>query len=206
MKKTLKVATFALSFLLGAGIFAQSNVYAKEKPNRAKEVSRVEKVQASDKVKNSAEKTMPYGLSKSTLPPVIKQNGILIPVKAITKSIGADLAWDDINQLVTITKGDVTIVINLATKVATVNGTEVAMQDSSESANNGTFVPLKFIAENLGINLDQTDIGQTTDGTQVSDGTQTSDSNATTQVDTSTDNTSTTDSTTSIDTTIVTQN
>jgi hypothetical protein len=212
LKKTLKAGAFTLSLLLGASIFAQTNVYAKEKPSKGEGKSRVEKVQASDKGKNSVEKALLFGLSKnsnaskSTLPPVIKQGGILIPVNAITKSLGANLVWDAENQLVTITKDGVTIVIDLSKKTATVNGSEVALSDDSES-NNGTFVALQFIAKNLGVDLDNTDIGQTPDETQVSDGAQTSDSGTTTQVDTSTtntatqtsaDNTATTDTTTTV--------
>jgi hypothetical protein len=204
LKNTLKATAFALSFLFGAGILVQNNVYAKERPSKEQGRVRAEAVQASDKGKDSVEKTIPFGLSKSTLPPVIKQGGILIPVKVITKSFAANLVWDDVNQVLTITKGDVTIVINLDTKIATVNGTQVPLQDNSVS-NNGTFVPLKFIAENLGITLDETEAGQTSDETQVTDGTQTSDSETVTQentsttntdVQTSTDNTTTTNNTT----------
>jgi hypothetical protein len=187
LKKTLKTGAVALSLLLGTGIFAQTNVYAKETPGKVHD-TKVKMLQTSDEDKNPLGKALSLGLSKnsndtkSTLPPVIKQGGILIPVNAITKSFGAGLVWDNENQVVTITKGDVTIVINLIDKVATVNGVEVALQDDSIS-NNGTLVPLTFIAQNLGIDLAIIDAEQIIDEAQVSDSTQTSDSETGTSTD-----------------------
>jgi hypothetical protein len=190
LKKTLKTGAVALSLLLGTGIFAQTNVYAKETPGKVHD-TKVKVVQTSDEDKNPLGKALSLGLlkhsndTKLTLPPVIKLGGILIPVNAITKSFEADLVWDSENKVVTITKGDVTIVINLESKVATVNGTEVVLQDDSIS-NNGTLVLLTFIAQNLGIDLAITDEEQIIDEAQVIDGTQTSDSETGTQENTST--------------------
>ena len=135
MKKLRKATMFVLSFLLATGIFAQTNVYAKGNAGGSSGKSKVhEKVKKStnkvDKATNKtvkAEKAVPYGLAKKAVPPVIKQGGVLIPVNAVIKSLGADVAWDAETQLVTITKEGTTIVINLTAKTATVNGVETPL-------------------------------------------------------------------------------
>lgn len=173
MKKTLRAGAVTLSLLMGAGIFAPASVFAKGSTKKTQSKAKAHMVQASSKKAAPSGEKNNRNAKKADLPPVIKAGGIVIPVKAVTKAFGANLTWDQENQVVTITKGDVTIVINLKTKVATVNGKEVPMKDSSKT-NNGTFVPLQFIAKNLGIDLSKTDEGQTTDGTQTTTTTTTS--------------------------------
>lgn len=213
MKKTLKTVAIALSFLIGTAIYSQTDVYAKGNQNKGNVKSEAVTVHISGKENKTVKEALPFGLLKKEntsiayLPPVIKQGGILIPVKAITKSLGANLVWDNENQTVTITKEETTIVINLATKSATVNGTEVALQNDN-TVNNGTLVPLKFIAENLGIELDKADEEQIIDDANASDTTQTVNDETTTQENTSTNNTdvqapASTDAQTSTDNTVI---
>lgn len=125
MKKSGKTSMFVLSFLLTTGIFAQTSVYAKGNPGGSHGNS---KVHGQMKLStDNGEKAMPYGLAKKAIPPVIKQGGYLIPVNAVIKSLGADVVWDAANQSVTISKEGTTIIINLATKTATVNGVEAPL-------------------------------------------------------------------------------
>ena len=84
---------------------------------------------------------------KFDTPPVIKGNRTLIPVRAITEGLGADLSWDAINQQVTITDGTTTIVLTLGSNIAIVNGQEVSLDSSASIMNNRTYVPMRFIME-----------------------------------------------------------
>jgi len=90
---------------------------------------------------------------KFDTPPVIKQGRTLIPVRAISESMGATVAYDSVLQTVTIVKGDKTVILDLADDTVTVNDLAVATEVPAEIMNNRTMVPLRFIAENLGLKV-----------------------------------------------------
>src|SRR5690606_24707622 len=79
---------------------------------------------------------------KFDTPPVIKEGRTLIPVRALTQGFGAELEWNAEEKKVTITKGDVEIVLHLDSRTATVNGEEVELDVPSTAYNNRTYVPL----------------------------------------------------------------
>lgn len=83
---------------------------------------------------------------KFDTPPVIKGNRTLIPVRAITKGLGAELYWDQQDQI-TITKGSITIILTLGSNIAYVNGEEVVLDSKASITNNRTYVPMRFIME-----------------------------------------------------------
>lgn len=91
---------------------------------------------------------------KFDTPPVIKEGRTLIPVRALTQGFGADLEWNPEEKKVTIIKGDKEIILHLDSKIAIVNGEEVELEVPSTSYNNRTYVPLRFIIENLGLKID----------------------------------------------------
>jgi len=93
------------------------------------------------------------GKFKFDVPPVIKEGRTLIPVRAISEGFGAEVAWDAETKTVTITKGDITITLKLDDRTATVNGQEVTLDVPAELMNGRTVVPLRFIAESLGLTV-----------------------------------------------------
>ncbi|MFZ5354107.1 MAG: stalk domain-containing protein [Bacillota bacterium] len=139
---------------------------------------------------------------KFDVPPVIKDGSMLIPVRAISEGFGAVVEWNAEDESVTITKGDITIVITLGSNIAVVNGEEVELVAPAQRISNRTIVPIRFIAESLGLivtwddETDTVDIEDGTDGT-TTDGTTT---DGTTTDGTTTDGT-TTDGTTTDGTT-----
>ncbi|WP_025435840.1 copper amine oxidase N-terminal domain-containing protein [Peptoclostridium acidaminophilum] len=98
---------------------------------------------------------------KFDVPPVIKEGSMLIPVRAVTEGMGANVVWNQKEQSVTITKDGTEIVIKLGEGIATVSGTEVELGATAESFNNRTFVPLRFIAESLGLSVEWDEETQT---------------------------------------------
>lgn len=94
------------------------------------------------------------GKFKFDIPPVIKEGRTLIPVRAISEGFGAQVDWDGENKIVTIIKGETTITLKLDDRTATVNGEEVELDAAAELMNNRTVVPLRFIAESLGLKVD----------------------------------------------------
>lgn len=91
---------------------------------------------------------------KFDTPPVIKEGRILIPVRAITRGMKADLEWNQEEKMVTIIKDDVEIILYIDEAIALINGKEVELDIVPSLYNNSTYVPLRFIAENLGLKVD----------------------------------------------------
>ena len=91
---------------------------------------------------------------KFDTPPVIKENRTLVPVRAITEGFGAKVEWKQETKEVVITKDGNEIILKLDSKTALVNGKEVSLDVPSSAYSNRTYVPLRFIGENLGINVE----------------------------------------------------
>ncbi|WFD10335.1 stalk domain-containing protein [Tepidibacter hydrothermalis] len=91
---------------------------------------------------------------KFDTPPVIKYGRTLIPVRAISEGLGADVKWNAEDKKVIITKDDVEIILSLEDGKAYVNGEEKEIDVPAEIMSNRTIVPLRFIAENLGLDVD----------------------------------------------------
>ena len=91
---------------------------------------------------------------KFDTPPVIKYGRTLIPVRAISEGLGADVKWNAEDKKVIITKDDVEIILSLKDGKAYVNGEEKEIDVPAEIMSNRTIVPLRFIAENLGLDVD----------------------------------------------------
>ncbi|MCX7709741.1 MAG: copper amine oxidase N-terminal domain-containing protein [Clostridia bacterium] len=83
----------------------------------------------------------------SDVPPVLKYGRTLIPVRAITNALGAEVAWDAATNTVTITKEGTVIEIVLGNTTAKVNGEEVKLDVPAELYNSRTIVPVRFISE-----------------------------------------------------------
>ena len=86
--------------------------------------------------------------------PYINESGrTFVPIRAITESFGAEVSWDGEKREVTILNGEDRIVLTIDKAVATVNGEEAVMDSAPEIKGGRTFVPLRFIGEALGYNL-----------------------------------------------------
>lgn len=84
------------------------------------------------------------------VPPVIKEGRTLIPVRAITRGMGATIDWNEETKTITVTRNDVTVILTLGQTKLLVDGTEVEMDVPAQLISNRTFVPLRFIAQALG--------------------------------------------------------
>lgn len=86
----------------------------------------------------------------SDLPPVIKEGRVLIPVRAVTRALGAYVTWDPDDNTVVIVRGDITIEFTIGDSFFLVNGVEQQFDVPAQILCNRTFVPLRFIAAALG--------------------------------------------------------
>jgi len=152
---------------------SKSDVKGQEKKQAGEALKTRERVEVREKEKAAANTEPNVRVKgkdiKFDIPPVIKEGRILIPVRAIMNGLGANVTWDEASKTVTITKGDVTVVATLDSKVITVNGEEQTIDMPAQLISNRTFVPIRFVAQalNMNVNWDENngtvDIGDNTD-------------------------------------------
>lgn len=87
---------------------------------------------------------------KFDVQPVIKDGRTLVPVRALSEALGAQVAWDPETDSVTITKGETVIMLIIGDDKLYVNGEEIALDVPSSSVNGRTVLPLRAIVEHLG--------------------------------------------------------
>ena len=93
--------------------------------------------------------------------PVIENDRTVVPVRAITESIGAEVSWDEDTRTVTVTKGDTVIKMVIDSAEAYVNGEKVDPDADAHIVDGRTIVPLRFVAESLNLNVTWDDASRT---------------------------------------------
>ena len=86
--------------------------------------------------------------------PFIEQDVTLVPMRAIMDNLGATVVWDAQTKTATAKKDDKTVVLTIDSKVAMVNGQAVELEAAAKIVGNRTFVPVKFIGEQFGLNVE----------------------------------------------------
>lgn len=84
------------------------------------------------------------------VPPVIINNRTMVPVRAIFETLGASVQWDPKTRTVTGNKDSINILLTVDNKLAKVNGKTVVLDVPATVIDGRTMVPTRFIAENLG--------------------------------------------------------
>jgi hypothetical protein len=82
---------------------------------------------------------------------IIIRNGgrALVPVRLIAQKLGASVDWDGSKRTVTVKKSKKEIVLTIDSSIAFVNGTETVLNYPAIIYKDLTYVPLRFVAENL---------------------------------------------------------
>lgn len=82
--------------------------------------------------------------------PIIRNNRTMHPIRFIAEALGAKVEWDGNARKVTISTEDIEIVITIDSDTAVVNGESVKLDSPAFIENDRTYLPLRFISENLG--------------------------------------------------------
>ncbi|MBQ5588990.1 MAG: copper amine oxidase N-terminal domain-containing protein, partial [Anaerotignum sp.] len=93
--------------------------------------------------------------------PVIEGGRTCLPVRLIAETLGATVGWNELDQAVTIVKGDDTIVLYIGQAFALVNGEPVQLDTKAFISNERTYLPVRFISENLGAAVTWDDTAKT---------------------------------------------
>jgi hypothetical protein len=91
-------------------------------------------------------------------PPVIKNSRTLLPIRAIIESLGGTVGWDATARKVTVSLGLTTIELWIGKSIAKVNGIDTPIDSTNskvvpEIINSRTMLPLRFVTENLGCDV-----------------------------------------------------
>ena len=82
--------------------------------------------------------------------PVIIDNRTMIPIRAVVEKMGGSIGWEGSEKKVTVQHGDTTIDLWIGNTKVRVNGSDSTMDTAPVISNNRTLLPVRFITENLG--------------------------------------------------------
>ncbi len=86
--------------------------------------------------------------------PIIVSGRTLIPIRAVSENMDAQVDWDGSRQCAVIKKGGKTIELYIGNSTAYVNGAACDLGVPAQMINNRTMVPLRFIAEELNVDVE----------------------------------------------------
>lgn len=93
--------------------------------------------------------------------PQIKNGTTLVPVRAVTEAFDAAVTWNGEDRTVTVKSGDTEIVLTIDSAKAIVNGEEKELTAAPEIVEGRTIVPVRFIAQALGMDVEWDDASRT---------------------------------------------
>lgn len=85
--------------------------------------------------------------------PFISNSRTLVPLRFIIEAIGGDVAWDGDTRIVTVNSKGKNIILPIDSKKIRVDGKEIAIDQAAIIKGDRTYVPIRFIAENLDMNV-----------------------------------------------------
>jgi len=91
-------------------------------------------------------------------PPVIKNSRTLLPIRAVVEALGGTVDWDNAAKKVTVTLKSTHVELWIGNPQAKVNGATKWIDETNhkvvpEIINGRTMIPLRFVAENLGCDV-----------------------------------------------------
>jgi len=86
--------------------------------------------------------------------PIIVDSRTFVPARAISEMLGAEVGWNPETREVSINLGDINILLTIDSNSAIVNGQNIELDAPAQILNGSTIIPLRFVAENLGVYVD----------------------------------------------------
>jgi hypothetical protein len=98
--------------------------------------------------------------------PVIKNGRTMLPIRALIETLGGRVSWNVTTRTATIMLGDRFVVLEVGKNTALVNGKLLMIDPANAKVvpviiGSRTFLPLRFIAENLGLEMGWESASQT---------------------------------------------
>lgn len=86
--------------------------------------------------------------------PIIENGRTLVPARAIFEALGAKVDWNAARQEVTVTTAAADVKLTINSRTATVNGAARTLDVAAKIIDSRTYVPLRFIAEAIGAEVE----------------------------------------------------
>lgn len=86
--------------------------------------------------------------------PVIENGRVLVPFRFVAEKLGAEVAWDAETKTVTCEKDGVKISLTANVKDVVVSGQSLEIDVPAQIMNSRVFVPLRFVADNMGADVE----------------------------------------------------
>jgi len=93
--------------------------------------------------------------------PVVKNDRTMLPIRFIAEALGAKVGWNANEQIVTVTKDSTIIVITIGSDKALVNNKQVILDSVAYIENDRTYLPIRFVTENIGADVKWNDADKT---------------------------------------------
>ena len=88
------------------------------------------------------------------VPPVIEDGSTLVPMRFLFEQMGADVEWDSETQTATATIENKAVTFSIDNVNARINNKPAKMDVPARLVNGKTMVPLRFLSENMGYDVD----------------------------------------------------
>ncbi len=86
-------------------------------------------------------------------PPVERSGRVLIGMRDIFEAMNASIQWNAATRTVTATHGATVVILQIGSTVASVNGQPVTLDVPAQIIGSSTYVPLRFVAEATGADV-----------------------------------------------------
>jgi len=97
------------------------------------------------------------------VPPTIVDGSTMVPMRTVFEALGAEVQWDGNSRTVTGRKGDITVVLTVNSNDAMVNGVHKTLDLPATVIDGTSFVPVRFVSEALGAEVNWDAGSQTVD-------------------------------------------
>ena len=88
------------------------------------------------------------------VPPQLIDNRTMVPMRKIFESMGASVEWDGNTQIVTATKDNIIVIMQINNKEINVNGESITFDVAPQLVDSRTLVPARAVAESLKAKVD----------------------------------------------------
>lgn len=93
--------------------------------------------------------------------PVLENDRTLVPLRAVFEALGMTVEWEQESQTVTAVNSDTVIRLTVGDTTAYVNGAPVQLETAAKIVADRTLVPVRFIAESAGLQVEWEQASQT---------------------------------------------
>jgi hypothetical protein len=93
--------------------------------------------------------------------PVMSQDRVFVPLRGVFQKLGAHVDWDPSTQTVSADRGPTHVRLTIGNRTASINGQPTSLDLPAQIIEGSTMVPLRFVSEALGANVDWNEQDQT---------------------------------------------